>query len=299
VTLPHLARAYPNGVVAAAGQLWTVELHPSNKVPGTTVVRRDPGTGREETSYAVPGEDFGIAYGLGMIWTWGAAAGGPPASDVSVIDPETGHVRTLRVSYGPIEDVAFADGLAWFTQPDLNRVLRIAPLGRTRPTTLVADGARDIAPLGTASVVVLGSSGSLLDLPDEVFINRNDPTLTMLAAAPQYGVWLAHGRNLTHEPAIDLPLDVSLRLPLPVREVLGDPADGAYIATQSEGPQRYDPYLVYYSPQALASRHPRPTALLDGRVRVESMTSGPDGGVVFVTTSGALVSWNPSRPTAG
>ena len=65
----------------------------------------------------------------------------------------------------------------------------------------------------------------------------------------------------TYQTAIDAAPTLTLRLPLNVGAVVGDPADGVYIATRSENPRHYDPYLIYYSPAALTAAHPRPTAV--------------------------------------
>jgi DNA-directed RNA polymerase specialized sigma24 family protein len=290
------ASSRPSGITSGGGYLWTVELHPNARRGGTTIERRDLATGQREKAYRVSGEDFGIAYGLGRVWTWGASALRPLAWQVNSLDPVTGIVHTATLGSGPIEGVAFAGGRAWFTQAQRNRVVLLSPDVDGRSPPIDADGASDIAALSPTSVVVLSSAGQLLELPSNVIINHTDPSLTLVSSTPSYGVWIGHGGRLSYQPAIDSPLTVSLRLPLEIAHVVGDPTTGAYVATESSDPERVSPYLVYYSPQALKARHPRPTARLDGDVAVSAMSGGVDGGLVYVTTDGAIVSWNPSRP---
>jgi hypothetical protein len=292
--LAHAASAHPSGVVAGAGSLWTIELHPSGRRAVTVVERRDVASGRVERSYRVPGEDFGIAYGLGRVWTWGAGVSRQPSSDVSSINPANSTVRTVTIGSGQVGDVAFAAGRAWFTQAARNRVVALAPGLNRGKASYRANGATDVAAYGPNSVVVLGSGGALLELPIGVTINHNDPSLTFLSATAQYGVWIGHGGQLTYSPAIDSPLTVSLRLSLRVALVVGDPQTGVYVVTTSMNPLHYDPYLVYYSPAALLARRPRPTTTLSGLVKVDSLTADPQGGVDFVTTEGVIARWNPA-----
>lgn len=296
VSLSRLASANPSGVVTGAGFLWTVELHPSARHAGTTIERRDLRTGRPLQSYRVPGEDFGIGYGLGRIWAWGADDARPLLNEVSTLDPASGRVTSVGVGTGSIQAVAFTSRGAWFTQPQRNRVVVLTANLRTGRGVFPADGARDIGTLATDSVVALDSAGAVLELPREVTINRNDLTLTLLSSTPSHGVWIGHGNDLSYQPTINSPLTVSLRLPLEAAHVVGDPATGVYVATESSNPQDASPYLVYYSPQSLRAAHPRPVARLDGDVEVQSMTAGVNGALVFVATDGSVIAWNPSRP---
>jgi hypothetical protein len=295
VALSRLASANPSGVVSGDGFMWTVELHPSARHGGTTIERRDLTTGRPLQSYQVPGEDFGIGYGLGKIWAWGADDGRPLVNEVSTLDPASGRVTTVGMGTGSIQSVAFTSRGAWFTQPQRNRIVVLTAGLRTGRAVFRADGAGDIGTLTTDSVASLDSGGAVLELPLGVVINHNDISLTLLSTTPSHGVWIGHVDDLSYQPTINSPLTVSLRLPLQAAHVVGDPATGVYVATESSNPQYVSPYLLYYSPQALRAPHPRAVARLDGDVEVQSMTAGVNGGLVFVATDGSVVEWNPSR----
>ena len=294
VALPREPYAYPGGVVAGGGYLWTVELHPGARHPGTFIERRDPTTGREEVTYHVPEEDFTIAYGLGRVWTWGGGYRPGEPTIISTIDPSTGVVRsTAVVPRAGITDVAFAAGRAWFTEPVRGRVLIVNPHHLADRTSIGIVGARDVVPVSASSVVVSGTTGLLHQLPSNVVLGTPMASLSKLAAAPAYGVWIAHGRLLTYQPAIDAPLTTTLHLPFTVSGVMGDPQHGVYVALAGSKPQLNAPYLVYYSAEALRAARPRPTAVLNGHIGVSSMAPGPAGEVVFVTFDGGVWGWSP------
>jgi hypothetical protein len=294
VALPRLPYAYPGGVVAGGGYLWTVELHPSAKHPGSFIERRDPFTGRQEATYHVPEEDFTIAFGLGRVWTWGGGYRQGEPTIVSTIDPSTGaiHSADVRPRAG-IAGVAFAAGRAWFTEPGRGQVMSVDPdhLGDMHAIGIV--GARDVVPVGPSAVVVSGTTGLLHKLPSNAILGTPSSSLTKLAAAPGYGVWIAHGRQLTYQPAINAPLTTTLHLPYPVSGVMGDPEQGVYVSLAGSKPPLDAPYLVYFSPRSLQAAHPRPTAALNGHIGVSSMAARPDGSVVFVTFDGGVWAWTP------
>jgi hypothetical protein len=295
IAIPHALAAEPSSVAVGGGYLWTLELHPSSGRPGSTIVRRDLVSGRPEASYQVPGEDFGLAYGLGKVWAWGVNDTRRNESAVSSLDPTTGAVHAVRLDKGEvIAGAAFTAEAGWFTEPKQNRVLLVAPDSHGLTVRVGLPGARNVAPVSATSVVVSGTFGVMHELPANVLVQSGSPFLTYLSSTASYGVWIGHDNQLYYRTGIDDAPSVAVRLPLDVGLVTGDPATGVYVATRSNDPQHYDPYLVYYSPTALRAPRPRPTARLDGRVEVESMVSGQAGGIVFVTTSGAIESWNPS-----
>jgi hypothetical protein len=76
--------------------------------------------------------------------------------------------------------------------------------------------------------------------------------------------------------------------------VLGDPDHGVYVALRTDKPPGNKPYLVYYSPAALATADPVPTAVLHGVLAAEEMVADPAGGIVFVTNDGDVDAWHPT-----
>jgi hypothetical protein len=142
-------------------------------------------------------------------------------------------------------------------------------------------------------VVVSGTTGLLHKLPTNVVLGTPSSSLTKLAPAPANGVWIAHGRLLTYQPAINAPLTTTLHLPYPASGVMGDPDHGVYVAMAGSKPPLDAPYLAYFSPRALRAAQPKPTAELNGHIGVSSMAPRPDGSVVFVTFDGGVWAWTP------
>ena len=297
VELPSSPEARPTGVAAGGGHLWTLELHPSGRRPNTTVVERDLGTGRREASYQVPGEDFGISYALGRVWVWGVESGIRNASVVTALDPVSGARWTKAVDTDVIEAAGFTAHRAWFTEDGLSRVVAVTPAGHAEALRLRLSDASHVAATGPGSVVVSGDSDIMQLLPTgRPALAENAPP-TLLASSRGYAVWIGEGADLFYRPHVAAPSTLHLRLPLRVALVVGDPTRGVYVATSSNDPQHFDPYLVYYSPRDLRAAHPQPSARLDGRVRVESMAPAPRGGLVFVTTDGQIEGWDPAVVT--
>jgi hypothetical protein len=159
-------------------------------------------------------------------------------------------------------------------------------------------GARDVVPVSRSAVVVSGTTGLLHKLPTNVVLGTPS-SLTKLAAAPAFGVWIAHGRLLTYQPAINAPLTTTLHLPYPASGVMGDPDHGVYVAMAGSKPPLDAPYLAYFSPRALRAAQPKPTAELNGHIGVSSMAPRPDGSVVFVTFDGGVWAWTPFHRMRG
>ncbi len=283
---------FASGVTAGGGFIWTIESRATRSGSISYIVERNPVTGAVESRYRVPQPDDHISYGLGKVWAWHNQADFHYTA-IATVD-RLGQLSTLRTSPSvAIDDVAFTRDFAWLTEPTANQVTamhnNVLSLGEG--STVV--GARFVIPLSATSVLVAGRSGTMRVLPSGQFVYLGVRGLSLLASAPSYGIWIARGPVLTYQTRIDEPPSVTLRLPLDVASVTGDPAQGVYVALRSNNPFHYDPYLVYYSPAALRSRHPVPTARLDGLLQAEGMTADPAGGVVFVTNNGAIDEWNP------
>lgn len=289
---PKAPADFANGVTFGGGWIWTIESRPTKVGSRAYVVQRNPVTGKINARYRVPQADDHIAYGFGKAWTWHNGDDFPNTAIATV--GTTGDVGSERWTPSvAIQDMTFTSGFAWMTEPKANFVVtfRDGVLGANGGAPLT--GARFVIPLSPHSVLVAGSTGTLHELPSGQFVYLGAKPPSLLASAPAYGIWIAHGRRLTYQTRIDEPPALRLDLPLSVGAVIGDPDHGVYVELHSENPRHYDPYLVYYSPAALRSPHPQPTARLDGLVQAEGMVANPAGGVVFVTNDGAVDAWHP------
>ncbi len=283
---------FASGVTTGGGLIWTIESRATRSGSISYVVGRNPVTGAIQSRDRVPQPDDHISYGFGKVWAWHNEADFHYTA-IATVTP-VGTITTLRSSPPvAIDDMAFTKDFAWLTEPTVNRVVAVhdGVLGADRESTVA--GARFVIPLSATSVLVAGRSGTMRVLPSGQFVYLGLTGLTLMAPAPSYGIWIARGRVLTYQTRIDEPPSVTLRLPLEVGSVTGDPTHGVYVALRSDNPFHYDPYLVYYSPAALRSRNPVPTARLDGLLQAEGMTADPAGGVVFVTNNGGIDEWNP------
>jgi hypothetical protein len=288
---PQPLSDFASGVTAGGGYIWTIENRSTKRGSRTYVVERSPISGRVEKRYRVPQPDDHIGYGFGKAWAW---HDNNDASTTALATVDGGGDVDTQKSTPPIavQDATFTSRLAWFTEPAVNAVVtyRTGLFGIT--TRLTIPGAKFVVPLSGSSVLVATGSGELRSLPGNEVVDRGERAPTLLAPAPDYGIWIAHGRQLSYQASIALKPSVNLTLPLNVAGVTGDPAHGVYVATSSDNPLHYDPYLVYYSPAALKAPHPQPTARLDGLVQAEDMVANPAGGVVFTTNEGDVDAWN-------
>ena len=294
VAFPQLPTDYAGGVTAGGGYIWTIENHATRSGSQSFIVQRDPISGRVLGRYGVPEADDQIGYGLGKAWAWHDSDDFPTTAIATVDGSGDVDALTTRPSKA-VEDATFTGDSAWFTEPTVNSVLRF-PGSILRPArTSTIAGATFVVPLSESQVLVAGRTGTLHELPGGRPVRVGHRAPTLLSPAPQYGVWIGYGRQVSYWPSIGAAPTLTLRLPLTVGAVVGDPAHGVYVATRSDNPRHYDPYLVYYSPAALTAAHPQPTALLDGLVQAEHMVIDPAGGVVFTSNEGAVDLWYPRR----
>lgn len=118
-----------------------------------------------------------------------------------------------------------------------------------------------------------------------------------LAASPA-GVWARAGGQLIQQDLAGRQIGARVELaprgdasPVPgpdPAQVVVDKAGGLYVAVNHNAADN----LLYYSPAALDSSNPQPTAVHISTDRITSITEDPSGGVVF--TGSDLGRWNPA-----
>jgi hypothetical protein len=305
VAFPEPLTDFAGGVTSGGGYIWTIENRDTRQGSRSYVVQRNPQSGIVAARYVVPEADDHIGFGFGKAWTWHDNDDFPNTAIATI--GESGSIETFT-STPPIaiHDMAFTAHDAWLTEPKINRVVKLTNGVLGADTESVVRGARFVVPLSPSSVLVAGRTGTLHELPSGVPILAGKTAPTLLDPAPSYGFWLGFGRRVAYLSAVGGPENIRLTLPLAIAKVVGDPADGVYIALKSDDPLNHDPYLVYYSPAALAANHPQPTAHLDGLAQAEDLVVDPAGGIVFVTNEGTVEAWRPAgltgqgqKPTSG
>jgi hypothetical protein len=288
--------AQPNefvtGVAAGAGTIWTVASRTSASGSVAVVDERDPVSGHLLAQFVAPEAADHIAFGLGQVWVWHDEADFPAAGYQTV---NQGHV--VKLAHPPPvapQDVAFTGRTAWFTTRVVHSAVAL-PRGMVHESIRLRSAlGRTVVRATPTSVMVTGGNGTLRERPGDGIVDPGFAAPTSLVAAPGYGIWLVYGRYLAYQSSVNSLITVGLTMPLTVRAVVGDPTHGVYVATRSDGRRAGDGSLVYYSPAALRMPNPHPTARFDGTLNVEGMAADPAGGVVVVTSDGAVEWWNPA-----
>jgi hypothetical protein len=294
VAFPHWPTHFATDITAGIGAIWTIESRGAAADSQAVVVEHDPVSGHVVGTYAAPKADDRIAFGFGKIWTWHDAADYPTRTTIATIDT-VGDVQAFRTRPAvAITSATFTNGAAWFVEPDTQALIRFPAGVLSDPHRSPGTRARFIVPVSAHSILIAEADGTQRLLPGHRIITRSTPPPTLLSPAPGYGIWTGHGNRVTYQRSVNAKPSLTITLPLRVGAVVGDPAHGVYIATQSNNPVHYDPYLVYYSPSALRPANPQPTARLNGLVQAEHIVASPAGGVVFVTNKGTVDAWNPT-----
>jgi hypothetical protein len=292
LSFPQELTDFAGGVTAGGGYIWTIESRATKHGSRSFVVQRDPVSGRVIARYAVPEPDDHIAYGFGKAWAWHDNDDFPTTS-IATVDL-SGEIASSRTTPPiAIQDATFTANAAWFTEPKVNSVLLFSHGVLGAASTVSVSRPKFVVPLSSRSVLVGGGSNTLLALPSHRTYPLSGGPPTLLAPAPSYGFWVAHGRQMYYQSAISASHKLVLTMPLAIGAIIGGPATGVFVALRSDDPLNHDPYLVYYSPAALAQAHPVPTAHLDGLAQAEGMVADPAGGIVFVTNEGTVEAWRP------
>jgi hypothetical protein len=293
VAFPHWPTHFATDVTEGIGAIWTIETRGAAADSHALVLEHDPVSGHVVASYAAPKADDRIAFGFGKIWAWHDATDYPSKTTITTIDT-VGDVQAFRTRQAiAITSATFTNGAAWFVEPGTHTLIRFPAGVLADPRRSPNTRARFIVPTSARSILIAEADGTLRQLPDGQVIARSTAPPTLLSPAPGYGIWTGRGNRVSYQASVNAKPAVTITLPLRIAAVVGDPRHGVYIATKSNNPLHYDPYLVYYSPAALRAASPQPTARLNGLVQAERMVASPAGGVVFVTNKGTVNAWDP------
>jgi hypothetical protein len=295
-SFPNPPLDFANGVTAGGGYIWTIENQQTKPGSISYVFRRDAATGSVLSRYQVPEQDDHIAFGLGRVWVW---SDNDDFATTAVATVDVAGDVDIEKTKPPIaiHSATFTKDAAWFTEPGVNSVRRLglvqgAIYANTKSTIT---GARFVVPVGVSTVLVEGRSATAHVLPGGHPVSLQGPTApTLLASAPSYGFWVAHGKRLSYQAGVNAAPSLVLTFSVAVGAVVGDPQDGVYVALRINNPPGNIPYLAYYSPADLAAGARQPTASLHGVLLAETLVANPSGGVVFTTNNGTVDAWRPA-----
>jgi hypothetical protein len=299
---------------AGGGFVWSLELTglgPGEAITSHTtsvVEQRDPATGAVLRTYPLTTPARGAAYGAGGLWVWGGGDKTHPDTTVSVVEPSPGVVSTADLrQVAAIEGFGFAANHAYAFDArhgvySLNETGSGAQVtGRRFPGVVDVVGGHDtLFLLGDHRIVAQYpvADGWHPDL--DVFYGITIDGLPLVESAK--GFWTVQGRNLVQEDPQGHQLGATVTPPLfgnptfsalskPLAAVV-DPAGGLYVAMSNDGGPRIES-LLYYSPAALRSSAPQPTAVHVGSEQAETIALDPAGGVVWFA-AGGFGRWNPA-----
>jgi hypothetical protein len=329
-------------LASGSGSIWTLRItqRPTH-LAQTLLQRRDPRTGQVDATYKVPHYTGGdVSYGLGKVWVWtegdGGDGGGRFLDQLTVVDPQTGHVVSSPLSgerpenshpYDYYAGSALAVAGTTMVGAASNRDPR-QPADTINNPRVIGFVANDsfAASRGERSVLgvesLLSGHGTLLLVGEKGVIGQyaagagwpqsgpGEPvrlTGVPLTAAAQ-GFWLVSGDRLLHEDLIGRLISPPVNLPLehiatfrngngvPPVQAAADTAGGLYL-TISNSPRAST--LLYYPPAALRAAQPEPTAVHYGPDLIH-LVADPAGGVIVVANGGNGLGsqhrWDPPTP---
>jgi hypothetical protein len=294
VAFPELPTHFASDVTTGLGAIWTIESRGAATDAQAVIVERDPVSGQVVARYAAPKTDDRIAFGFRKIWVWHDSANYPSKTTIATVDT-VGDVTSFRTRPATaITSATFTNRAAWFVEPATQTLIRFPGGVLVDPQRTRSRRARFIVPLSKRSVLIAEADGTLRELPGDREIAPSTTPPTLLSPAPAYGIWTGHGDRVSFQRSVNAKPSVTITLPLRVAAVVGTPTHGVFVATTSNNPLHYDPYLAYYAPTALDHANPQPTAQLNGLVQAEHLVASPAGGIVFVTNKGTVYAWNPA-----
>jgi hypothetical protein len=284
-------------VTAGGGSIWSLE----DDIPGNAshigIVRRDPVTGVVKSRWSVdPAYQF-LAYGYGRVWVWGGGDGGEPNAIASVVG-ENSVTRAVHLGRGvAFDSVVFVAGHAWAAVPDRQLAVRIAVsrLDVAHVTRQHVTGISSVVALDAATLGIVTTDGAI------EAVGRSDIRNYQMAAGTRPWVpaggsysWVSRGRSLYRENLTgDSKAGSRVSLPGIPFDVVADSKGGLYVEQGNPNDLPTVASLLYYSPLALSTESPQPTAVRDAG-EVEGLAADPAGGVVYTDSDGALVHWTPA-----
>ena len=287
-------------VASGRGRIWVLVDRPDAGKDRFFVHQLDAANYRVMASVRVPGPASHVYYGAGHVWVSGGGSGGAPGARITAFVPPTGDLVTRRFGNGAaVDSIAFHGSTAYAAVPGRGEVLALKA-GRTLryqrheerggPTGVVAvEGAiqvtnsyRNLVP-----IILRGADTSFL-----AEVSRIHP---VLASAGRRSVWVrsehglirvsvSRGGNVQRKHVTTIHR---------VRDLLSTSDHGCFVAVTNHPDRMNHRNLLYFSPAALRSPHPKPTAIHHGH-QVTRMALSPAGGVVYVDNRGKLWDWNPA-----
>ena len=286
-------------VAAGFGAIWGAQCCGGSTAP-SWVDELNPDTGVRIARVHLPGPTTTIAAGAGRVWTIGATDGGPSA--ISVIDPATLRVTTLRLSNRRSEpdNIAFAEGSAWVTMQQINQVWRLTPTpDGVRKSVLSVPGAPyDIATTGNGALWVAHGTSGL----SRIVATRSSARLgrtvrwpgDIYSAAGPNSLWASFGAHTAVELDPGLLARCSACAQSDSIVVSGNQiytevstARGLFVST-FRGPTTVG-RTVFFSTRALSESRQTPTAHVAGGGPL-----APDGSGVVIGTAAGLIHWIPA-----
>lgn len=279
------------------GYVWTVASRFATNSEKFFVQRRDPVTGKVLSTFPITTPEQSVAYGGGLVWTWGGGDGGYPAGVVDVHAPSGTHVGTVNLGKGKgIKALAIApNGNGFGVREDGRAVVEFdrSNLASARTPESSVRGAQNALVAGT-NVLVVGRRGVITSFPLSARIDEDGPGRAIRGvpiATTADGVWARVKRSLVYE-RLDGAAEEALPTPgEPIQAVVA-PDGGLYVLYRL----RNRAELAYYSPVALRSSAPRPTATTSGSF--DHIAMSPAGGIVVGKSNngsgnGTLARWDP------
>jgi hypothetical protein len=304
---PHAARRHAGllpgvtveSVTSGGGRIWALVDKPSARGDRMFVFQLDPTDYRVTATVRVPGPADRVYYGAGRVWVSGGGDGGSPNVRISAFAPSVGDVVSLRLgSNAAVDSIAFHGRTGYAAVAGRDEVLALHAGRRLRverrqelggPTGVVAvEGAVQVtnASRNLVPIILRGADTSFL-----AEVSRIHP---VLAAAGKRAVWVRSGHGLIRVSVTrgGVVTRKHVRTIHRVFEVRAAPGGGCYVSVTNRRNLRTHRNLLYFSPAALRSPHPAPTAIHHGR-EVNSLALNPAGGVVYVDNMGKLWDWVP------
>jgi hypothetical protein len=295
------ATAHVLAVAEGGGSVWSLEEHMIQHVDHIDVVQRDSVSGVVLRHWRVGTYNDFIAYKYGKVWVWGGGDSNAPSTAMT-LDPTT-DARSSTAHLGRVNalgSVAFASGhalgavLAWqrvvgFSFDRNGRGFGVTKQHVTDVTVVLALGPKTLGWVTTSGQI---EAVQRSDTRTYQISAGSRPWVPVGGAPWGHVFWVSHGRSLYRQDLTTARrTGPTVSLPSTPFDVVADASGGIYVSRGNPNDLPTVASLLYYSPAALASASPRPTAQLEAG-EVKSLAVDPAGGVVYTDSYDALIHWN-------